>query len=67
MKPLFEEQIRQMKQAGYGNMCFLLESAPEDMRITLRFLEDRYGDVRSYLEDFLTGEEVERLGRMLAG
>ena len=48
-------------------MCFLLESAPEDMRITLRFLEDRYGDVRSYLEDFLTGEEVERLGRMLAG
>ena len=67
MKHLFEGQIRAMKQAGYGNLCFLLESDPEDMRLTLRFLNERYGNARKYVANLLTEDEVERLGRMLAG
>lgn len=67
MRPLFEGQIRAMEEAGYGNLRFLLESDPEDMRITLRFLKERYGNARKYVRNLLTEEEVKRLEGMLAG
>lgn len=66
MRPVFQGQIEAMKQAGYGSLCFLLESDPEEMRLTLRFLKEKYGNARKYLSTLLDEEEVERLGRMLA-
>ena len=65
MQPVFAPQIAAMKNAGYEKLAFLLESEPEDMRLTLEYVDGTYGSAEGYLKTILSEEEMEELRQML--
>lgn len=65
MEPVFSAQISAMEQAGYGAMAFLLQSEPEQMRLTLEYIREKYGSIPQYLQKLLSGKELEALRHRL--
>ena len=65
MKPVFEKQREALEKAGFGKAAFLLESDPEEMKLTTRYLKERYGSIRAYVETLISEEEAELLQKRL--
>ena len=67
MEPVFQKQRKALEKAGFGKAAFLLGSDPKEMNLTTRYLKERYGSIRAYVETLLSEEETKLLRERLIG
>ena len=67
MEPVFQKQREALEKAGFGKAAFLLGSDPKEMKLTTRYLKERYGSIRAYVETLLSEEETRLLREHLIG